>query len=226
MIRIVSLIAVILGLSISLFAQNNTQKKSNDSTTDLNAVMELLQDEDLGNALQSLSQQAEALNQLNPETTDMAELQKLYKQLGMDGKDVANVEQLLQHLQQGENMTPEQKELLSKLMASHRSGKPLTEEDIKFKDKDGKTVTMGDVIKESMLQNQAGMLGALSAMQTKFKNMSYTEFRDMMMSNPEIKQHPDSERGIKELYNEIQAHDGDIFKAVEAIDKREKKKGN
>ncbi len=197
---------------MGLFAQNNTQKKSNDSITDLNAM-------------QSLSQQAEALNQLNLETIDMAELQKLYKQLGMDGED-ASIEQLLQMSQQGANMTPEQKELLSKLMASHHSGKPLTEEDIKFKDEDGKTVTMGDVIKESMVQNQADMLGALSAMQTKFKNMSYTEFRDMMMASLAIQQHPDSERGIKELYNEIQAHDGDIFKAVDAIDKREKKKGN
>ncbi len=227
MIRFLSFIIVIFWCSVGLLAQNNTQKKSNDSITDLNSLMELLQDEDLGKTVQSLSQQAEALNQLNPETMDVAEIQKLYEQLGVTGQDDSpNIEQLLQMSQQGANMTPEQKELLSKIIASHRSGKPLTEKDIKFKDADGQTVTMGDMIKESLLQNQTSMLDALSAMQTKFKNMSYSEFREMMMSNPSVKQHPDSERAIKELYNEIQANDGDIFKAVDAIDKREKKKGN
>ncbi len=227
MVRVLSLIVAIFCFSSSLVAQNNTHKKSNDSITDLNALMELLQDEDLGKTVQSLSQQAEALNQLNPETTGVPEIQKLYEQLGVTGKEASpNIEQLLQMSQQGSNMTPEQKELLSKIMASHHSGKPLTEKDIKFKDKDGTTITMEDMLNDMIGQYQTSMSGALSAMQTKFKNMSYSEFREMMMSNPTIKQHPDSERSIKELYNEIQANDGDIFKAVDAISKREKKKRN
>ncbi len=225
MIRVLSLIVAIFWCSMSLLAQNNTQKKSNDSITDLNALMELLQDEDLGNAVQSLSQQAEALNQLNPETTDNAEIQKLYEQLGVTGQDASpNMEQLLQMSQQKGSITPEQKELLSKIMASHHSEKPLTAEDIKFKDKDGTTITMKDMLNEMLGQYQTSMQDIRSAMQTKFKSMSYSEFREMMMSNPSIKQHPDSERGIKELYNEIQANDGDIFKAVDVISEREKKK--
>lgn len=270
--------------------QTDKQKKEENTTADLNAVMEMLQDEDLGKAVQNLSQQ---MSQLGiSESMDMNQLMALYQQLGLSEAETTNLKaalelgkmeaeeggslfelqramntdgklqrkgelfenmsdedfdtyaklaafnyafegdpnsteasrkQALDDFVAGMNLTGEQKDVFYKIMESHRSGQPITDPNMfKLEDDNGNEIGLGDFMSETATETIQGVNAAFSEMKSKYKNMSYADFKEEMMSDPLLKSQGITEAQVQELYNELQANGGDLFKAIEKYEARHK----
>lgn len=96
MIKSHFILFISLLLSNLAWAQNtNTQQNNTANSQDINAMMEMLQNEDLGKAIQDLSKQMEGLN-LDGQNTGLSQL---LQQMGLSPNESADFEQLAAQLQ-------------------------------------------------------------------------------------------------------------------------------
>ncbi len=143
--------------------------------------------------------------EVDPNSTEASRRTAIRQYLSMDGKYA---------------VTQEHENILYSILEADRTGERIDVYDINIHE-NGETFNLGETIEESAKEAGMELNANYDAMKKHYKSMSYQEFRTEMLS-----QHPDEEMTaekeglMRELYNDVQANDGDLLKAVFIFEKR------